>query len=275
MRLLHRRAVITVDTLKVTCDRTGFDCEFDVQKDLTGKPNKATVSIYGLNDEHRGQLEERAAKGRVRVTLEAGYEEGTSQIFAGDVRILRSSRKHDTWITMIETGDGDRLIGTSRVLRSWNKGTSVEQVIRDIVQAIGVGEGNLRQVAASAELIGYGPGYTLGTVVTGRAFQELERIARSCGIEWSVQDGVMQFLVKDKALAGTAVLLTPQTGLEGSPSFDHKGNLHVDSRIIPNLFPGRKVQLADKTTWRVEKAHYQGQTKGQHWTIHMQCKKAT
>ena len=287
MRIFGRKAVITIDTavnsstsasasslgvkpaLEFTCGKDGFDCQFDVSKDLSGKPNKATIDVYNLTSDHRAALSERASKKNkpVRVRLEAGYEDGTARIFEGDLRILYHERSRGDIITRVETGDGDAIASTARIFRSWGPGTPVAQVIKDIAATLNIGEGNVRAATAGALLEGWGPTYTQGAAAAGRSFQELSRICRSAGLLFSIQDGTLQFLVEDKALNKTAVLVTPDTGMVDTIKIDHKGRLHLRMLMIPDVFPGRKIQLADKSVWRVDKAKYSGHTKGNQWHI--------
>lgn len=288
MRLYGRRAVITVDlatnaatsaqasasgvspALEVTCGKDGFDCHFDILKDLTGKPNKGQIDIFNLNEEHRTSLSERAAKGPVRVKLEAGYVDGTSLIFAGDLRVLYHERKGPDWMTHIESGDGDRIAATARIFKSWAPGTPVSTVIKDVAAALDIGEGNVRAATAGVLLEGVGTTFPGGTAASGPAFKELERICRSAGLEWSIQDGTLQFLVGEKALNATAVSVTPSTGLVDTWKIHQTKNgkvIKLRTFIIPNLFPGRKMQLEDKTVWRVQRAHYHGGTVEKDWYI--------
>lgn len=290
MRLFQRKAILTVETvpsaeapvapagtklaLQFICGRNNFDLTFDVKKDLSSKPNRATIQIYNLTADHRAQLTAKAAQGPARVTLEAGYEEGTSRIFAGDFSILYHDRRGADFVTYIETGDGDRITGTNKIFKSWGPGTSVTQVIKDIAAELDLGDGNVLATATGALLEGWGPVFSQGTAVAGSTFDALTRICRSAGLEWSIQDGTLQFLVQDKALAGLAVLVTPSTGMDGTIKIDHKGRLHVKTRIVPNVFPGRKIQLEDKSVWRVDRATFKGQTRGNSWDIDLECKPA-
>lgn len=292
MRIFNRQATITVDAairgpsasaaalgvtpaLQVPCGKDGFDCSFDIRKDLTGKPNRAMIKIFNLTQDHRDSLSERASKGPVRVRLDAGYEDGTSRIFEGDLRILYHDRDNGTdFATVLESGDGDHIVSTARISKSWAPGTPVATVIKDLAGALGIGEGNVRQSTAGALLEGLGPTFVGGTASNGRVFQELTRICKSAGIQWSIQDGTLQFLVSNQALSGTAVKVTSSTGMENAPKIDHKGRLRVMTRIIPGIFPGRKIQLEDKSVWRVDKARYHGETRGHAWNIHIEARPA-
>jgi hypothetical protein len=292
VRLFNRQATIVVDTairgpsaaatslgvvpaLQVPCGKDGFDCTFDIRKDLTGKPNRASIKIYNLTQDHRDALSERAAKGPVRVRMDAGYQDNVSRIFEGDLRILYHDRDSGAdFVTTIESGDGDRIVSTARISKSWAPGTPVATVIKDITALLDLGEGNVRGSTAGALLEGFGPTFTGGTAAKGPVFRELARICKSAGILWSIQDGTLQFLVGDAALSGTAVKVASNTGMEDAPKIDHKGRLRVKTRIIPGIFPGRKIQLEDGSVWRVDKARYHGETRGHGWNIFIEARRA-
>ncbi len=283
MRLYDRKALLVVDTvsnaivlpagaglvpaLSVPCGNDGFDIRFDIRKNLTSKPNRATIEVFNLSQEHRDGLEARAAKGPVRVRLDAGYKDGMSRIFEGDLRILYHERTGPDYITKIESGDGDRIVVKQRLSKSWAPGTPVQTVIRDLATALEIGEGNVKQSTVGAQLEGLGPTFPGGTAVSGQVVRALSRLCKSSGLEWSIQDGVLQFLVTDKALSGLAIKVTGDTGMEDTVKIDHKHRLHVKTRMIPGIFPGRKIQLEDKSVWRVDQARYHGETRGNAWNI--------
>lgn len=274
-RLYGRRARISVDTVQVDAgDDTGFDVEFEVEKDLSGKPNTASLKIWGLSEDHRTALSAKAKAARPRVRIEAGYIEGMSRIFEGDVRHLWHEHEGSEFVTHCETGDGERYVATGRIFRAWAPGTPVSTVLKDVARALGAGDGNLQTAVISAALEGWGPVYTQGAAVAGKTVNILNRITRSCGLEWSIQDGVLQILGQGQSLAGTAILLNAETGLIGSPSIDHTGKnagqVLVKTLMIPDLFPGRKLHIDAanlKGDYRVEKAKYTGATNGNEWYI--------
>lgn len=296
MRLFNRKAVLTVDiairqnqanlnalgvapALQVPCGKDGFDIRFDIRKDLTGKPNRAQIEIYNLSRDHRDSLSEHAAKGPVRVRLDAGYGDNISRIFEGDLRTLHHD--HDSgadFVTTIASGDGDRIVSSARISKSWAPGTPVETVIRDLTQELNLGDGNLRATMPGVVLQGAGLTFIGGTAVSGPIAQELGRICKSVGIDWSIQDGTMQFLPNAQALSGTAVKVTSSTGMEGASKIlsggKHGKRLQVTTRLIPGIYPGRKIQLEDKSVWRVDKARYHGETRGNAWNIHIEARPA-
>jgi hypothetical protein len=148
-------------------------------------------------------------------------------------------------------------------------------VIADVARSIGVGDGNLAKALANVALLSGATSFAQGTVVAGESMRELEGLLRSCGLTYSIQDGTLQFLTAGKALDGTAILLNSDTGLVGVPAIDHKKVLSFQTLMIPDLFPGRKVKLDAeeiKGYFVVQKAKYQGESRGLPWYIHCEAK---
>lgn len=282
-RLFGRVATITLDTLEIPCGVDGFRCSFDIEKDLTGKPNTASVKVWNLSADHRAELLAKATKkskagkpAGVRVKVEAGYKDGkTSRLFEGDLRYINHEHDGPEVITHVETGDGEYWVNRSRITKAWGPGTAVSTVIQEVAQAIGVGDGNLLKAIQGAELQGWGPTFTQGTVASGRAVKELNRLTKSAGLEWSIQDGTLQVLGSGKSLDKDAVLLSSDTGLVGTPTIDHKGVVSIKMLLIPDVFPGRKIKLDGidlQGFYVVKKAKYQGDTAGNDWYIDTECK---
>jgi hypothetical protein len=269
-RLFQRKGLLVVDAdlkggnaLSIPLGNDSFDARFDIRKD-------PQIEVFNLTEDHRSAISQRAARGPIRVRLEAGYQDGTSRIYEGDLRIVYHEHQGPDWVTRIESADGDQVVQKSRISRSWGAGTPVQTVIRDIAQALSIGEGNVKQSTAGAVLTGLGPTFPGGTAVCGSAARALTQICRSAGITWSINDGTLQMLADDKALDGTAVKVSPSTGLEGAAEFmptKSGTRLRVRTRLIPGIWPGRKIQLADGSIWRCDKTHYHGETHGPAWGI--------
>lgn len=277
--VLHQRAgAITVDTLQVPFGPSGFACSFAVEKRLDGTPNTCQLTIYNLNESHRGEISVKAAavkKKRVSVQVEAGYEGNTSRIFLGDLRLAYHEVDGPEVRTCVEAGTGEWSTSRARIFKSWAPGTPVSTVLKDVAGALGLGAGNLAQ-ATVQQFLGGGDAFVGGTACSGKAVKELTRITRSLGIEWSVQDGTLQFLSSGKALESTAVVVSAATGMIGSPNVDQKGILKIRTLLVPDIFPGRKIKLEGATLqgfYRVEKVRYSGDTWGQDWYADSECKR--
>jgi hypothetical protein len=161
----------------------------------------------------------------------------------------------------------------------------VAEVIRYVAENLGVGMGNVEK-ALGGRLEGNLRVFTGGTVVSGQAAEELQRLFDSVDLEHSIQGGNLQVLPRGGALEGTAVELSPQTGLVGSPSlntpagfggsvFSAPRELTCSSKLNPDLFPGRKVQIRSEFIaglFRVFRCEYVGDTRGGDWHANLTCR---
>lgn len=282
MKLQNRKATLQVDTVKADCTSgTGLDITFEIDKDLTSKPNSARIEVFNLTKEHREAILEKASGGAdsVRVRLSAGYAENTALIYDGSIRLSYVDHVGPDVRLVLEAGDGDRLIARARINKSWAKGTTVEVVITQLVDTLGVGRGNLLEQIRGAALQGLGSSdFPGGTCASGSATRELTRLLGSCGLTWSLQDGVLQVLGPNP-LDREAVLISAETGMLGSPQLDAKAKrgtlVSVQTLLIPDLFPGRKVKIESETCagfYRVEKSRYVGDTMSDEWSITSECR---
>lgn len=272
-RLFNRRAVVTIGIGSGQAARLdGHSMRFEVNKTLTREPNTAEIEIRNLSDTTRSRFE--SAQNQV-VRIEAGYEEETAVIFEGELRKAWSVRDGPTLLTMIEAADGERAMRRARVNRGFAAGTSLGSVIEHVGRSLGVGVGNLVEQARTSGFEGLGRAFAEGTVVSGPSHRELSGLLDSAGLDWSVQDRVLQILPRGRSLDRTAVRLSSGTGLIGSPSIDSEGLMKADVLLIPSIAPGRLVQVDGEFVaglYRVSRATYTGDTMANEWQIAIEGK---
>lgn len=253
-------------------DLSNLDCVFRAKKNLKAEPNTCKVKLYGLARETRRVLE---SPKKLVLRLEAGYPDSVGQIYLGEIRTAHTTREGPDIVTEIDTGDSEQAIQGSRINLSVGPKVPTSVAVKAIVESLGVGPGNAAQFYAKLAAGGSAI-FGQGSNVWGKSAQRLTDICRSADLEWSIQDGVLQFLDRGKALNDKAVLLSSETGLVGSPSVDQKGIVTAQALIQPDLRPGRKVQfdsLDFKGGYRIEECEYSGDTASLEWYVKMACKK--
>lgn len=235
-----------------------LDVKFKVLRQISGRAGTCQLEVYNLTAQHRAEAK---AIGRgLYVQIVAGYAQGTSLIFRGDARRVDDIREGTTWTLKITAGDGELAVRTAQVSAGFAPGSTVRQVVQAIADAMGVGVGNALDVLGGVALT-----FPSGTVIDGRASEELGRLCDSAGCLWSVQDGNLQLLTMQGALAREAILLSDTSGLIGSPQTGKGGVVKAKALLIPGLFPGQLVQLQSlgtNGTYRIEKAEYVGESRG-------------
>lgn len=279
---------LQVDSLVVT----DLDIEFQITRTLTKTPNTARITVYNLNPDHRQQLGE--TKHPV-VQLKAGYrgrsiardsvlqavdeaiqydsgQENLGLIFRGDVRNAPSTYQSPDWMTVMESGDGERAHKHKRVNRSFAKGARFSDVLAETAKSLGVGIGNLKKQLSKASLTEF----QNGIVVSGASTKQVDRLIRSAGLEWSVQNSEIQVLELGSVLEGDAVYVSPETGLISTPTIDHDGVARFDVLLNSRISPGRQILLDSKSLrgrFRAERCDYSGATFNDQWMVGVEGKR--
>lgn len=277
MSTLFRRAYrLVVGDVEATAN----DIAFEVKKNRKIEPNTADISVWNLNPDNRSKFEG-FPKG-TPVDLEAGYEGNVGRIFLGTLRTattkragkqgfeqIETTRDGPDLITKIGAGDGEKQLTTKFVSITAGPATPVSTILREIVKGLEVDQGNLDTVAAALELRRVGRYFEQGAVFEGPAKRELKRLADSAGLDVSIQDGQLLLLDKGQPLVtATAILLSPNHGLVGSPTLDNEGNVTATALMQPDIFPGRIVTIqSERVTgaFVCEQVSHRGDTAGNDW----------
>ncbi len=290
--IFDRRVRITVDGQAVEALRVGFT----VEKDLTPKPNTAEIVIYNLSASSRARLHTHRA---VPVKVEAGYAAtGLIQLFFGEMREAFSRPEADgTWATVLRAGDGDGALRGARASTGLRPGVSIERIMSEQFAELGVGLGNAwtelkRQIGAGdLDQEALARAISRGFSGAGSVGEKLDKLMDGTGLEYSIQDRELQVLPKGKVLSTRATVLSPETGLEGTPEVDAQGTMHCRARLIPGLSPGYPLQVArysrdtlnffegtgtnpldTDVVSRIEKTRYVGDLYGQDFNAELDCR---
>lgn len=271
---------------------TGLRIVFEVNKTSTSEPNAARIQIYNLAEQTRGVIEQADQA----VILKAGYEDLTSQIFAGVVKRLEHRREGTEIVTELECKDGGIDLLVPELRRSYASGTNKRRIIEDIIGAM---PNTDRGQLAAAGIAGAISGRMSFSCSCKRA---LDRLARAWDFEWSIQDGVLNALDSDGTLEPKelALVISPKTGLIGSPTRTGRDKLgfkagkakkgkaaanaarkaavgaKFKALMLPTLRPGSYVLLESEFlegAFRVESLTHNGDTHGDDWTTEVEAKR--
>jgi hypothetical protein len=269
-----------------------LDVGFKISKSIKKEPNKAEILVYNLSPDTRKRIDsQRDRMGKlsnpVRCDMEAGYDEGTSLIFSGDLHTIFTEKQGSDWVTHLASADGLAAMRQATVAFSVKRGTPIFDVFKKLAKGSGVGIGNALQGFANAQIKDVGSTFPEGTVIEGQAYDELCRLADSAGLEVSVQGQALQVKTKGRALSEKAIELSSDSGLVGSPAVEavqDPGKKNPSERyvtaeclLIPGIFPGRKVNLdpedkAFKGTYECVAVDYAGETFGQEWGLKLKLR---
>lgn len=258
----NRVARLQMGTVIVTGLRVAFKVELTPQSE----PNGAEISVWNLSEATRSKLVEAS----VPLILEAGHVDLEGQLFSGDIQPkgITSKREGTDWITTFTAADGAFAYRQARIQRSFAKGAKVGSVLETLAKSMGLGLGKSLDKLRAGDVEGALTEFLGGTTLSGSASQEMDRLTRSLGLEWSIQNGELQVLELGTTNGAQVVKLTPTTGLVGSPEVGDKGVVKAKALLEPSLRPGRGLRLESQLLngdFVCRKVLHQGDTHGPTW----------
>jgi hypothetical protein len=262
----QRSVEVQVDTIKFS----DLDVEFAVVKTLKPEPNTCTLKIWNLNPMHRKQLD--SAK-LPAIEIKAGYKGAVSLVFRGEVREVFSAKEGGDWVTEMSTADSEDTIKRARINKSFPSGTHLPNVLQALANELKVdAKAAILKLLTSNKLVEAAGVFLNGTVVSGSASREMTNLLKSAGQEWSVQDGELQIIDIGAALLGLPVVLGATTGLVGSPTVGNDDLVRFKALLNTSIAPGSLVTFVSDllpvgSFYRVERAEFNGQTRGSDWYV--------
>lgn len=254
---------VVVNDLRVT---------FHVQKSWLPQPNPAIVQIFNLAEDNRDYIDAHQCE----LSLYAGYEDRWSLLFSGDVAKATTKRQDGDIVTEIEAGDGEFLLGRKTVSRSFSPGVTTGNVMDYLTTALGFATGQIKGFDPKQQ-------YTNGFSFTGYVRDAMDILMGKQGLEWSVQDQKLYVLPEKTATDDEIIVLTPDTGLVGSPfkvrvlrqeqAKKQQGQLaesgcQIMCNLESRLFPGRRFEVKSQFvsgTFKARQVIHKGDTHAAPW----------
>lgn len=244
---------------------------FKIEKSLAKDPNTAEIAIYNLREATRGLLSQKG----ILTTLEAGYAGRPHTLFRGKLDYGATAKNGSDWISDFESTDGGKENRRQRINVSF-KTIGFKDAIRAAADAMGLGLGNIEEKIAQGNIRGALTEFAGGLVMSGQAAPQFDKLVKSFGFEWFIQDEQIFILEPTGVLEPTKVIeLNQGSGLIGSPQAGDDGTVEARSFMIPSLQPGRKVRIKSQLVdgfFRVERSVFLGDTWGQDWYSDIEAK---
>ena len=223
---------------------TDFAIEANVDLSLdTPEPDRCKVRIFNLNKNTRTSI----SKESNRIRICAGYNLLCGELFLGD--IIRVFHKYvgPDWITTILGGHESSNYKDSMMNKTFQKGTSLYEIIKDIAIALEV---------TKVEYIG-DINWTNKKTSRGKSFISdaklaMNEIAKDNNLFWTIQKGILVIANKNKSRENIASIISPETGLLSAPAIEEleepNGFLVSCSALCnPELIPGNKAVIRSKS----------------------------
>lgn len=244
----------------------GLRVVFEVNRKLNRWPDPAEITIYNCRRETRDGF----AKGD-QVRLVAGYEGSADLIFSGSVVQVQVRRDGADQAATLTCRDGDAA-WQATAAGAFAANVPLHLALSRLAQAMGL------TVPASTVAVVAGLTTRSAFAHATYAHRTLHELLSPQGLTWSIVDGALQVTPDDGATTEQAFVLTPQTGLVGSPTREGgvpnaKGKtkavkVRAMSLLLPSLRPGRRVELQSQGfagAFRIDELLHKGDTHGQDW----------
>ena len=242
---------------------------FSIQKQELESSNTAKVQVWNLNKANLATLEEKDCY----LTLKAGYGNTLPVILNGTVSHSNTKLDGADTLTEIEVVDGLAEIRDTWVSISYAGKVNSKKIVDDIASQMGV----TVTYSYNAEFADIPNGFSF----VGQAKHALSKACVVSGLEWSIQNGVLQVKKPGDVMSKEVYVISPETGLISIPervqisSSDQNGKNQVGYDLVylmnGAIGPGDYVQVDSKYLkgfFRVYSLEIDGDNLGGAW----QCK---
>lgn len=237
--------------------------KFRVKRTANRKPNTAQIKIYNLGPD---SVEYLKTPGLVAVLL-AG-DNYPASMFRGDIgkRGVLTKREGPNLVTTLKVGDGRRVYRDAWFSKSFPAGTTREVMIQQVIAEMAIPIGSLGTVAP----------YTFAgpTAFNAPARDVLTELLELDQSAWMLQDGAIYLFALGETLPGNAILVSPETGLMGSPEITSKG-VNFKVRLNPVIRERSLIQLRSSEATmalRVATVDQSGDSYARSWETKVQAK---
>ncbi len=246
---------------------------FKIARGSARDGNSADVTVYNLNPKSRAALQGETG---IPTEIEAGYTDRRGLIFKGDLDYGSSRHNGTDWVTTLQATDGGTALATSRINVSFDAGAAVTDVIRTAANSLGVGLGNLDKELGAGIPRSTAAQYIKGVVLSGLASDELDKVLKRAGFNWSIQNNQLQLTRQGGVInPGEAIVLNNQTGLIGRPERGEGGIVKTGALLNSELVPGKRIKIQGGDVdgfYRIDQTEFAGDTWGPPWTATIEAR---
>lgn len=204
-----------------------LDIAFNCFLSETSEPNTGECTIYNLQQSTRNAIIKDA-----KIEIFAGYNGIYRLISIGDIVTVSNRNPSTDWETKITWGDGQRAYLDTNFSKSYKEGVKVQTILDDLVNSFGIA---VNTVGIEGQING-------GLSVDGKTKDLLNSFTKDYGIEWTIQDEVVQVVNGGEPVDNEAILINIDTGLLEFPQISEKG-IDFTAQLNTDLRPNKLVEI--------------------------------
>ena len=214
-----------------------------IVKDIkSGEKDYASVTIINLSKGTRDALNTQYKE----IEIKAGYAEESDICFVGSVISATHTHEGTEWITTIECGDGIEVLDQALINKTYEKGFTLGDVLKDFAAISDISLGDILEVDTTKAL---SRGKSFSTDVQAA----LNELGKTNNFDWSIQDGKLVVVGTGKSRVSVTRVIGARSGMVGSPEWINTGadaaktnpitgtKFKVNSLCIPSLKPADMI----------------------------------
>lgn len=257
---------------------TTHQISFTIKKDNNKEPNHSEITIVNLDDNLVNYITSNIENYLV-IILEAGYVGEVKTVFKGTVSKIVDKWRKETRETTLKCADAAINVKEAITSRTYPKGTPYINVINDLAKDLGTPIGRI-------EIDNSVPNLTGPMSLLGSTSNQLGNLTNSINHSYSIQDGSIYVLPKNKRLVQQSAYLSDSTGLKEGPEplsqSEKKAkknktpangvslSCQLDGSIIPESTIYVKARGYDGA-FRVTKVTHKGSYEESEWTTNVEA----
>jgi len=249
---------------------------FEITRTLGKTPDKAVFQLYNITEGKWSAVD--IAKTAAKITLKLGYNQITpAVVYTGKALTHERVIERTDTIDVFTCGDGHDVLTKTGISRNYESGFNTGTIIEDLIKTVkseGVElAGDIKKKIA--EIKGLLKKQDTGFSVSGLLSSTLETLLKPFNKTITIQDDVLKIVeIGKEEVTGKYTILTPETGLIGSPS-KTKDGLEFVALIQPGKFnPGQFVEIKSRDfdgRYKIVKSNFVGDTHGNDWYVRGLC----
>lgn len=215
MRLFDRQARVVIgegggpgfEIGAATSNGIPIHIKFSFEKADVESPNTGKVTVWNLSKEHLNELEKQDCV----VIVKAGYGDNITEAFNGTVTHASTSKEGADRMTEIELASNMVELRDTSFSVSYAEGTRTNVIYQEIAAQMGLPLSISPTAMVAPTLL------SAGFSFVGSSKNLLNRLSRMDGINWTIQDGIIQLFKESEPISTNCYELNAGSGLIGMP----------------------------------------------------------
>lgn len=179
-------------------------CQFYCEVGDSSSSNTGKITLWNLSNETLNLLEQEDCA----IELRAGYGSDMPVIMGGTLTYCETSQSAADQQTEIEIADGFVSMRDSTVSLGYSGSVNGSKIVGDAASEMGCEV----KYSQSAKLLDFN-----NFAYVGSGKNLIDRVCNQSKMRWSMQNGIIQICAPNEPMTTAAYILSPSTGLIGSP----------------------------------------------------------